>query len=125
LKSAVADTITLHQEMEAKGLKAPYSLVSIRKEMSGEVNKIIGYYLKGWEPAGISEMVEEKQEELKRMQGTAKLNLRHQEITILEELAIGGLVSEEARAYLDKVPGVDDYMPLPTGEALKALTAGS
>lgn len=125
LKSAAADTRALHMEMEAKGLKAPYSLIDSHKEMDGEINKIVGYYLSEWEPKGIDHRVEEKQKELKRLQGTANLNLRHQEISILEELAVGGLVSEEARKYLDKVPGVDDYMPLPSGDALKALTAGS
>lgn len=125
-KSLVEDTIKLHHEMEAQGVRADYSLVEgRRREMSSEMNNIISYYFEGWEPINIEKMVEEKQAELKKMQGNATLNLRHQEISILEDLAVGGLVSEEARAYLDKVPGVDDYMPLPSGDALKALTAGS
>jgi exonuclease VII large subunit len=33
LKSVVKDSIELHHEMEAKGVKAPYSLVNTRREM--------------------------------------------------------------------------------------------
>lgn len=124
LKSVVEDTIALHHDMETKGIKAPYSLVEGRKEMGREIESIIGYYLKEWKPVGLDAMVNDRLDQIKAQHGYANLNLRSEEISILEDLAVGSLVSDEAQTFLERVPKVDDFLPLPEGVKLKALGTG-
>lgn len=76
----------------------------------------------GWMPAGLDSRVQEAYSKIATQAGMHKLDLKMQELEITEELLVGGISSEEGRAFLSKIPTIDNLLPAPT-EAAKAIEA--
>lgn len=103
----------LHTKAKRKGLSGS----SLKEYHEARVRDS----LKGWSPANLNQKVNTIVGKMKGEKGVAGLDLRGQELTLLENLSVDALDSKEARDFLEKVPTVDNLLPLPKEKAtLKA-----
>lgn len=72
-------------------------------------------------PIDLKEKIRQAVTKLTEQQGAAKVNLREQELTLLERLMVNNISSEEAISFLEDIPDIDTYLPLVTGKKLKEL----
>lgn len=107
----------LHIKMEKQGIAANggWSLSSTRERTR--------QLLEDWDTADIRTKIDEGIAKLKSEKGFAGLDLRSQELGLLEHLSIDALQSDEARSFLEEVPTVDKLLPLPEAAKVKALAA--
>jgi hypothetical protein len=77
-----------------------------------------------WRPINIDAKVDKELEALMEASGLATLNLRIRELELIEEITVGAIESEQARVILDRIPKLDELIPLPEGSK-KALNGGS
>lgn len=81
------------------------------------------HLLEDWETADLRTKIDNGVAKLKNEKGFAGLDLRSQELGLLEHLSIDALQSDEARGFLEGVPTVDKLLPLPEAAKVKALAA--
>ncbi len=73
--------------------------------------------------ANIDNNVQEATKQLLNEHGAAKLDLHKMQLQIEEELALGTIVSEEAQAFLTRIPNADKLLPSPDNIEVPALPA--
>jgi hypothetical protein len=62
-------------------------------------------------PADIDDKVSREVAKLQSEAGLAEMSLREKELELLEQLAIGQLQSDDAKAFLDQIPTADKMLP--------------
>ena len=74
-------------------------------------------------PKDLAKQVDAEIFEMMRETGAAAFSIDVEEIRILEELTVGQLETDAAREFLDKIPSVDQLLPLPAGAKRKEISA--
>lgn len=90
-----------------------------------EMQEIVDRFLTGWAPADLNERTKTIVSKIKNEHGIHGLELRTNELSLLEDLSVDALQGSEARKFLGQIPEIDTLLPLPEAEARKALVAGS
>lgn len=124
-------TANLHKvAKEAEALQADMRLKGVTSARSKYDNKInqdiqsfIGYHLAGWKPRNLDSRVDDSVSTIKSQHGIYNLNLRSNELSILEELSVDAIQGAQAKTFLDRIPEIDKLLPMPEEEARKALAA--
>lgn len=129
----------LERKHEDEMAKVENKTIKLQEEWN---KKISGYAKKGIEPSyrynnepeelleedawkitNESEEVNRRFEALKEEHGAATISLEQQEQGVLEELLINALETDDAKQFFDRIPTVEDYVPLPKGAEAKELSA--
>jgi small-conductance mechanosensitive channel len=76
-----------------------------------------------WSPIDLNRKINEAYKKVTEQAGLHKIDLRLKQLQLEEELAIGALGSDEARAFLERVPDIDKLLPM-NGNVAKALESG-
>jgi hypothetical protein len=77
-----------------------------------------------WSPIDLNKKVQAAYKKVTEQAGVHKIDLRLQQLQLEEELAISALGSDEAKAFLDKVPDIDKLLPM-NGNVAAALEEGA
>lgn len=110
-----------NDKWEAKGLVNRGGSYRCVKEME---NDVIGYFLRDWSVKDLGNRTQKIVTKVKNEHGIHSLELRTNELKILEDLSVDALQSAEAKKFLAEIPEIDNLLPLPEKEARKALVAG-
>lgn len=121
-KALAKKVASFETTMNAKGITTGHGTWH---SPESEMNSFVERFLTGWAPADLSERTSKTVAKIKNQHGVQGLNLRSQELNLLEDLSMDALQSEEAKTFLAKIPEIDTLLPLPEKDARKALVAGS
>lgn len=109
-----AEAREIVKEGVALGLTPRYGVVDYNQISAG--NRVTQ-----WLIAHEGKKVNEAIAELKEKTGAAGINLRFEELKLLERIAVASLETEEAQELFSLIPDVDKLLPLPSTAKLKEL----
>lgn len=121
LEAALREAIALNIEMSQEGVMPKDSLTDIEQYHARNVLES----LYGWrvDSSVLKERTDEAMTLLRSERGIAELDLRTQELQILERLSVDALDTDQAHAFLSEIPTLDTMMPMLKGTEVKKLVA--
>lgn len=118
LEKALVGTESLLAEMNEQGIE-PKGSREFRYYISEAIDSLKGE----WKITDLQSRTSRLFTVLEQEHGTSQLSLRQQRLTLLEDLSIDALETKKAKELFERIPSVDDFMPLPQGKTLKELVA--
>jgi hypothetical protein len=110
------------QEIKAEGV------TNGRSSWNGPIKTMEGLIencLTDFEPDNLTQRVGQTVGRIKKEHNIHGLDLKQQELALLEDLSVDALEGSKAKEFLGAIPQIDKLLPIPEEEARKALVASS
>lgn len=110
---------------EAKALALDMEEFGVTPGQGRYPSKVFTYEIQShWSPVEMEKRVDRAYRKLTQAAGLHKMDLRLSQLQLEEEIAIGALGSDEAKAFLEKIPDIDKILPL-NGSVTAAIEASA
>lgn len=102
------------EQLNREGRKLAGELHSLDLELGGYGHKLrCEYQIGRVRPIGLEDKVQKRYYEVLSAAGATMTSLELTELDLLEKLALDGIETDDARAFLAEIPSIDTLIPLP------------